>query len=332
MNILIIKYGALGDVVRTSFFAKSLKKKYMADVYWITSPNAKVLLQSNPYIKKVFINTDKIEVLDFDIIYSLDDEYESMVDCNKFSFKKLTGAYLENGQVKYSNDAALWFDMGMISKFGKKRADELKKENNLSHSEIFKRIFDVDKVYPEVYFKNLESIEMTHSMPGKIVIGINPFAGERWKSKELKESELESLLNLLGIFAKKCEYTLLIKLIGYGQDRIRNQRLVDKFENNNFIEVLNTDGGIYELASAINLLDLLITSDSLALHIANGLGKKIIAYFSPTSANEIDLFHGGLKIISQKDDYCTYKKDTDNSDITADRIFKSFEGIITNIY
>lgn len=44
MNILIIKTGALGDVVRTSFIARALKEKYLKlnlKIFWVTNWKAK---------------------------------------------------------------------------------------------------------------------------------------------------------------------------------------------------------------------------------------------------------------------------------------------------
>ena len=50
-KILVVKNGGLGDVVRTSYFAKPLKNKGSnIGLYWLTSPEAVDILQFNPYI------------------------------------------------------------------------------------------------------------------------------------------------------------------------------------------------------------------------------------------------------------------------------------------
>ena len=42
MKILIVKTGALGDVVRSTFLAQALKQKYKGcEIYWLTSEKAK---------------------------------------------------------------------------------------------------------------------------------------------------------------------------------------------------------------------------------------------------------------------------------------------------
>ena len=67
-------------------------------------------------------------------------------------------------------------------------------------------------------------------------------------------------------------------------------------------------------------LDLLITSDTLALHLAIAQGVPSVSYYAPTSATEINTFGTGRKIVSTSPDYCNYRPDADNSTITAGRI------------
>ncbi len=58
MHILIIKRGALGDVVGTAYFARALKEKQGNGIRisWITSTDALPLLRFNPYIYDIVIS------------------------------------------------------------------------------------------------------------------------------------------------------------------------------------------------------------------------------------------------------------------------------------
>jgi heptosyltransferase-2 len=67
----------------------------------------------------------------------------------------------------------------------------------------------------------------------------------------------------------------------------------------------------------------LISSDSLALHLAIAQDVPFTAFFSPTSAVEIDDWGIGTKVASTAPDYCSYRKDADNRSITADRIIEA---------
>ena len=54
--------------------------------------------------------------------------------------------------------------------------------------------------------------------------------------------------------------------------------------------------------------DIVITADTLALHIATALQKKIVALFGPTSVNEIELYGKGIKLLALEGCKCYYKK------------------------
>jgi heptosyltransferase-2 len=74
------------------------------------------------------------------------------------------------------------------------------------------------------------------------------------------------------------------------------------------------------LAAIIGCLDYLITSDSLAAHLGIAQGIPFTAFFAPTSAVEIDTWGYGRAVVSTAADYCSYRKDADNSSINAERI------------
>lgn len=56
-NILILKIGALGDAVRTTYFLPCLIKKYQkVKIQWITSSIVYDLFKYNKYIEQVILN------------------------------------------------------------------------------------------------------------------------------------------------------------------------------------------------------------------------------------------------------------------------------------
>ena len=57
---------------------------------------------------------------------------------------KIIGAYLKDGKKVYTESSSLWFDIGIISKFGKEKADELKAENKKTYQEIMYKILDLE--------------------------------------------------------------------------------------------------------------------------------------------------------------------------------------------
>ena len=325
MKILVVKHGALGDVVRTSYFAGPLRSKYggALTLFWITAPGAVPLIARNPYIDRVLTEFDDVFDEAFDIVYSLDDEDEVLANVGRLRCARIVGVYRKEGQIGYSADSAAWFDMGLRSRFGKARADELKKLNSRSHAEIFAGIFGVGRAEP--HFHGDVALEASYRRwlrDRRPSLGINPFAGGRWPAKELRARELEALISSLftpeGLLSKGGS----VVLIGAGPDREKNLALARAISDQR-IRVADTDASPLHLAALVHELDFVVSSDSLAMHLAIAQGVPTVAFFAPTSAVEIDDFGRLFKVASTSADYCSYGKDADNSTITHGRLLQA---------
>lgn len=327
MHFLIVKNGAFGDVVRTSYFAGALKRKHGCSLRlsWITARASLDLLRLNPHIDDLWSGFEQARLYHFRRVFSLDDEVDTLECVQKLSTDSITGATLRDGQPEYTADSAEWFDMGLHSRFGKQVADELKKRNKRSHAQIFAKIFDVEAVVPEFYLdESCREWAQTTLPASKCRLGINPYSGGRWPSKELRPVELQSLIARVISGASPFGEGPIIVLLGAGQDLKKNRALASQFGAPNIVP-LCTDASIQHLAAAVATLDYLISSDSLALHLAIAQDVGFTAFFSPTSAAEIDDWGIGTKVISTTPDYCSYRKDADNTTITADRLLDGVE-------
>src|SRR3989338_719589 len=313
MEILVIKLGAIGDVIRTTSILPGLKEKYKdCKIDWVTKKESFDVLKNNSFINKIFlINNDigKIENNEYDLIISLDDDNEACTLAAKINHKEIIGAYLDNGKKTYTPDSSLWFDMGLISKFGKQKADELKAKNKKTYQEIMYNILDLDynKQEPILILSN-RALEFKKKFAEKndikssdAVIGINAGAGGRWQDKKLSIEETAKLIDKLngGINNAK------LLLFGGPEEKERNEK-IKKTVKSKIIDA-GCDNSMMEFASLVNLCNVLVTSDSLALHIGTALKKKIIAFFYSTSAAEIELYNRGAKFIGKGKDYCSYK-------------------------
>jgi len=114
-----------------------------------------------------------------------------------------------------------------------------------------------------------------------------------------------------------------VVLLGAGSDRDRNLSIARKFPSDR-LRVADTDSSVLRLAAVIRSSNALISSDSLALHLGISQRVPFVSFFAPTSAAEIDTFGAGIKVISTASDYCSYRRDADNSSITADRLMDAF--------
>ena len=317
MNILIIKLGAIGDVIRTTAILPGLKEKYKGcSISWITKRESFEVLKANKLVDRVFLieNVNNgIKNDSYDMAISLDDDNDSCRLASEIGHKDIVGAYLDNGKKLYTQDSSLWFDMGLISKFGKKQADKLKAQNRKTYQQIMYEIIGLDykKQEPMLALTNGEInfgktfAEKNGIKNNELVFGINTGAGGRWQDKKLGMEETAFLIDSLN---KEMPDAKLL-LFGGPEERERNEK-IKKAAKTHVIDA-GCDNSLMEFASLVNLCAILVTSDSLALHIGTALKKRIVAFFAPTGPQEIELYSRGIKIIPKKGCVCCYKPKCD---------------------
>lgn len=334
MKILIIKLGAIGDVIRTTSILHGLKEKHKnCGIDWVTKEESFDILKNTKLIDNIYLidnSIDKLQKTKYDLIISLDDDYEACELASKINSKKIIGAYLKNNQRTYTKDSSLWFDMGLLSRFGKQKADELKAENKKTYQEIMYKILGLSyKKQEPILVLNKSELDFGRRFAKKnnidkkdIAIGINTGAGGRWEDKKLSEEKTAELIDKLNNKIKSPETKVSgelknqrflsnakIILFGGPEEKQRNEK-IKKLVKTKIIDA-GCGNSLMEFASLVNLCNVLVTSDSLALHIGIGLKKKVVVFFYVTSAQEIELYGRGVKIIGRGKDYCSYKSECD---------------------
>ena len=155
---------------------------------------------------------------------------------------------------------------------------------------------------------------------GRPLIGLNTGAGGRWRTKELPvERTVEMARQIAAGLDGACSFLVL----GGPEELARNQAVLDGLRGvEPAVRVVDAgnDNGLLEFAARIELVDLLVSSDSMALHMGVALARRIVCFFAPTSAAEIELYGQGEKVWSTAPDYCSYRPDADNASITPERL------------
>jgi len=345
-SLLIIKTGALGDVLRTTSILPGLaKREPQLRVTWLTAPAARELVENHPLVSEVLtvnpndaaevsLVTETLSKTRWDRIFSFDDEEPLCELASALECKQLSGAFISGeGARTYSEDVEPWFGMGLLSKFGKKRADQLKIANEESHASIFARMLGIEAGETELPLLAEatsfgEAFAAKHELAGKLVVGLNTGAGGRWVSKQLS---VEKSVQFATEVAERATRGSTFVVLGGPAEDERNSSLLASLREAGLTAV---DGGtqntIGQFAAIVSELSLLLTSDSLALHI--GVARKIavVAFFAPTSAAEIELYGRGVKVQSMAADYCTYRSDVDTSTITARRLVDAAQQFLGN--
>jgi len=291
MRTLIVNLGPAGDIVRTTVLLREIK----GEIYWLTKDECKYFLKS-PKITKVFFleNKEDLELLKkikFDLIISLNEEHEALKIVKGIETEKLIGVYLdENSEVKYTHESSYWFDMSLSSKFGKEKADELKLQNKKSVPQIL--------------------IEMI---------------GKEWKGQEYD----------LGIaYNKKQEVKGRIGLINVATGLWPNKQWQGYDE---LAELLRKEGheaiflgmrpSVKDHIKDIIGCELIVCGDTLGLHLALALKKKVVALFNCTSPDEIFDYGRMIKIVSPLFKEYFYKKSFDKRATEAIKVREVLEAV-----
>lgn len=305
-KILIIKLDAVGDVLRTTSILKPLKKKY-PDCYieWCTRYNSLELFKNNPLVDEVItVEGDalsRIDAEEYDIVINLDtSKFSSAIAANASAKEKVGFVLNKKGYVEStSTSAQQWLEMSAF--------DDVKRENKKSYQQIMYEILNLDLPVEPPLIQTSESVTLKISVkdftkkinPFKAVIGLNIGVGTKWPSKGWPLNSWKELIEKLG----NSKYNLL--LLG-GPEEVGIIELLKK-EYKYLIDT-GCDNSLLEFAAIVDLCDLVITADTLALHIATALEKKTIALFGPTSATEIELYGKGIKLLAPEGCKCYYKK------------------------
>ena len=304
MRILIIKTGALGDVLRTTALLSPLSRVYRARISWLTSKEAKPLLARNPLIEKIFTNPGQI-TQKFDWTLSLEEDKALAKIAQKSFFQKITGVIIKNARLSYTDDSAPYYRMSLLNP-NRALANQLKSLNQKTFFKLWLSVLGLSKfkkseiMRPQIFLTESErktalNFARKHSLLDG-AIGFNPGAGVRWPSKELSIEKSREVIKRLASFKKP------ILLLGGMEERKRNRAISRGLSG----VILPPPMPIKTFAALIDFCEILITTDSLAFHIATALKKKVLVLIGPTSSSELDVFGKGEKIIAHPCD-CFYR-------------------------
>src|SRR6266480_2309920 len=107
-NILIIKTGAAGDVVRTT----SLLNVVEGDIYWVTADRNKPLLPDDKNDLMVLSIEEAFPVLKdikFEQVISLEEDNDCAKLASQINRNELTGVYFDKRGINYTDNSASWF-------------------------------------------------------------------------------------------------------------------------------------------------------------------------------------------------------------------------------
>ncbi len=299
-RILIIKLGAMGDVLRTTPLLKGLRITYPGcHITWLTEPNVLPMLQGIEEIDHLLpYSADNVLLLEnerFDQLYCFDKEPRATGLAMKIrALRKFGFGLSQYGNVMPLNQESEYtFELGIN--------DDLKfRRNPHTYPELIYQCAGIPLEDREEYilpdFKDeiadgRRRFESLGIHPGELKIGLNTGAGPVFATKKWTETGYIELADLL---ASRLGAKVL--LLGGPEEAERNRRIAAA-SRHPLIQT-GTDNPIRLFAGIVANLDLMVTGDTLALHIAIGLKVPVVVILGPTCAQEIELYGRGEKVVS----------------------------------
>jgi heptosyltransferase-2 len=283
-RILIIKLGAIGDVIRTTPLLVKFKKQYPdSHITWITK-HPEILPQKyiDAVLKPDYNSVLLVQNSSFDIAVNLDKDKEACFLIKQADAKEKFGfSWSDNNHIIGLSEAA-------NEKILTGLFDNYSKSNTKSYQE---EIFEICGFN----FKNEHNILhvdenlsgkwqiIRKESSGKKIIGLNTGCGKRWPSRMWPKDHWVSLIKLL----QNSNYFPV--LLG-GEDEHQMNTVY-------FKETGSYYPGHYpvkEFIAIVNNCDLIVTAVSMSLHIAAGLGKQVVLFNNIFNKNEFELYGNGV--------------------------------------
>jgi heptosyltransferase II len=277
MNVLIAKLGATGDVVRTT----TLLNRFQDHVSWITEAKNAVLLRNIPDRVRCLTWEERDAARDrsYDLVINLEDTIEVGLFLSTLNYKQLFGAFVNSQNVlSYSDDSRQWFDLSLISRFGREEADKLKLQNR--------------RTYQDLIFSGL---------------GFQ-FSGETYVLPEPVDTDLS------GDIAISAEAGPVWPMKNWAHyDQLRTELEHEGLK----VNVLPKRASLLEHLGDVRSHRCLVGGDSLPMHLALGTGTPCVTLFNCTSPWEIHDYGLLTKIVSPLLGEFFYKRGLDTRATTA---------------
>jgi heptosyltransferase-2 len=307
-RILIIKLGALGDVIRTTPLLQALKTGYpRSKIFWLThSPD---FLPSSVDTKLALDleNLIYLEQVPFDICINLDKDVEACALTQRVHAKKKFGFILKDGVPGPVNELA-------EHKLFTGLFDDVGQRNTKSYLEEIFEICGYD-FKGEKYDIAFDEHAYQWSLPdGGATVGLNTGCGRRWLTRLWPEKYWAELA------VKLREKGYRVLLLG-GPDEhelnLRIQSVSDALYPGTF--------PLQQFVSLVNQCDLVVTTVTMALHAAIALEKRIVLLNNIFNRHEFELYGLGT-ILEPPDCSCYFAQSCDKGcmeDLTVEEVLNA---------
>ncbi len=281
-KILIIRIGAIGDVVHTSMAYHAIKESNPdTEIHYLTTIDKRLLendlaiskvwsidYKFKPFSKDTFEFANQLKSENFDAVINLQPSFKTRFLC---------------------------FLAGIKKQYTYKKNNKIHAVNN--YWQTAKEAFPNIKIYPKLNItlaenvcEQMKKVVEQYSHPLIIFNAGNIFAKRQGRTYPIKK-----WIELGNKIQQKYNSTIIITGVKEDEKMLKS---LERIPNSvSFVDKLTLE----ENSALIKNCDLLISGDSGPLHIANALGVKTIGLFGSMPAKRTGIYSNGEIIISKKE-------------------------------
>jgi heptosyltransferase-2 len=307
-NILIVHLGAIGAVVRSTSLLKAIHEKYpKARLHWVTEKPSNELLRNHPRIDRIWTNqfSDIVQLKNFEFAaaFVIDKDLRATGVVKELKINQVFGFTADplSGAILPANVEAreLW-QIGLSNhiKFNVNQ----KSEARLLHESLQLGVYQRPEYdLPLTADESVESLQRKRlwSQQGhQLIIGLNTGCSAVLAQKKFSVSVWVQVIQALWQSDVIALQEAEIVLLGGKEDESRNAEIASQFSTHDLI-ASPTQGGLKDGLISVASCDLVISGDSLGLHMAISQKIPVVAWFGPTCAHEIEFYDRAVVVKSE---------------------------------
>jgi len=303
VRILIIKLGAMGDVLRTTPLLRAYKSRFpRCEITWVVNPSSRPILEGNPLIDGLISWGGSVPArlaeLNFDLAINLDKEPEALdaIAAVKSREKKGFGWNGDHSDLAPLNAASeyavrLGKDDELKFRINQKTYQEISFEQvgiPYRREEYVLALSKGERAFAADFFTRLGRTRDGNPMT---FVGINTGSGERFAGKSLPEGHIIELSAKIAEGPRRH-----VLLLGGPEEEEKNVRLESQARR--YASNAGTNHSIKRFAAIVEGLGAVVTGDTIAMHVAIAMKVPAVVFFGSTCPNEIELYGKGVKMVS----------------------------------
>lgn len=326
-KILVVKLAALGDVLRTTCLLETLHRVYQnPSIVWITAEESVSLLGNNPLIREVWtpnaVGLQRARLTAFDMILSPDCDRDAAMVASIPASQERRGFFWDSSSNQVVFTAETEKELFTLS-----HNDIKKKENRKTYQQLVHEVCGLSsQPVGNIIFQPLpEEIRSAESLlqssdpfnSSALKIGFVTGAGRRWQRKSWPPEYYVALART--VLEKHPQAA--VYLLGGSDEESLNEGILQQIDFLDRVFKINTVESIRLFGAVFTFMDLVVTGDTLGLHLAIAAKKRVVCLVGPTSGYELELYGLGQTIITPLDCHCCYQGSCDHNPSCMESIY-----------